>query len=469
MSLKIKTILNEGASDILYHFTYSRNVANMIKTNKINMTAAIGTPADYRVNKKKLFFFSTTRSRSTGYVAGNTYIKLDGRKLKHRYKIAPVDYWQNSKDPTKYASTSDYIKYGMPSEQEDRIVHDKEHIPNARDYIMEVHMVVKRVFNETVDLVNACIEYDIPLYIYANDKDWGTQRNGKRVTDVSDVSYDASNDSDLPEREYSGEFYKLDTIAAMVAYNNDTIYNQILKQYPDPKVKSLLDTELETIKKGEYGYNNIDQIISRLRTSIHNNRANSHPIARFVLQILADDMRKWKATTTSIYVKKKFTGGAKFADEYRDELYAYVLKLTKQHLPKIIEDNFWMSGEIDGTEYRYISDSPVVKSVVLKYVKPVIAKYKSVIYNTTESYSDIFRRYSSDDVYYELYLASDMEIKRTANFSEDISIDIYDNGSIDDALRDTLYAIFRVFTDNVPDKFKEFKDELDVIRSKYHI
>ena len=50
-------ILNEGASDILYHFTYTSNVSNILETDKISLASAIGSPTDLSINIKKFFFF----------------------------------------------------------------------------------------------------------------------------------------------------------------------------------------------------------------------------------------------------------------------------------------------------------------------------------------------------------------------------------------------------------------------------
>ena len=53
--MKLKTILeniiNEGASDILYHFMQTVYALDVLKKDKFNMIAAMGDDADYDKNR----------------------------------------------------------------------------------------------------------------------------------------------------------------------------------------------------------------------------------------------------------------------------------------------------------------------------------------------------------------------------------------------------------------------------------
>ena len=60
-------ILDEGASDVMYHFTNSGALINILRTNEFILTAAVGSVSDFSINKNRFFFFSTTRSKSSGY------------------------------------------------------------------------------------------------------------------------------------------------------------------------------------------------------------------------------------------------------------------------------------------------------------------------------------------------------------------------------------------------------------------
>jgi len=81
---------------------------------------------------------------------------LDGRRLKMRYRIVPVKYFKDS------------------TEQEDRIISDKQFIPNAKQYILSVHMVI----NDSLgSLVEICKENNIPFFVYRNYEDFLIQKN----------------------------------------------------------------------------------------------------------------------------------------------------------------------------------------------------------------------------------------------------------------------------------------------------
>jgi len=105
---RLERYLVEKVGQGLYHFTQLQYACNILKTNEISLTSAAGSSADLAVNKKKFFFFSLTRSRSQGYTLGQTKILFDDNKLKQNYKIIPVDYWNWSKNPDDYETTSEF-------------------------------------------------------------------------------------------------------------------------------------------------------------------------------------------------------------------------------------------------------------------------------------------------------------------------------------------------------------------------
>jgi len=81
-----KSLLTEGLTPILYHFTSIHNLINILKEDEFQASTNLGSSADFNVSGGKFFFFSTTRSRSAGYNQGNVKIVLDGQKLNQNYK-----------------------------------------------------------------------------------------------------------------------------------------------------------------------------------------------------------------------------------------------------------------------------------------------------------------------------------------------------------------------------------------------
>jgi hypothetical protein len=175
--LNEQQILNEGASDILYHFTYMNNLFNILKNNELSLTAAIGSKSDYNINKNKFYYLSTTRSKSSGYKKGDVKIVLDGRKIKQNNKITPVDYWQWSKNRNDYDSESAYSSALTSLEQEDRIVSDKPIIENAIKYIIEIHILINTPNTKLMNIIDICKNNNVKLYLYDNQKNWFNQIN----------------------------------------------------------------------------------------------------------------------------------------------------------------------------------------------------------------------------------------------------------------------------------------------------
>jgi len=148
-------MLLEGASDIMYHFTQAKHAVSILTDNYFKLS--VGDKRDKELNQGKDFYLSTTRTKILGFNSAPVKLVLDGRRLKMRYRIAPVKYFEGEK-----------------TEQEDRIISDKQFIPNAKQYILSVHMVI----NDSLgSLVEICKENNIPFFVYRYYKDFLVQKN----------------------------------------------------------------------------------------------------------------------------------------------------------------------------------------------------------------------------------------------------------------------------------------------------
>jgi hypothetical protein len=67
--------LNEGLSDIVYHFTNLSNIIEILEDNRFQLSTNLGSDADQWTSKNKFYFFSTTRSRIKRYAYGVVKIK----------------------------------------------------------------------------------------------------------------------------------------------------------------------------------------------------------------------------------------------------------------------------------------------------------------------------------------------------------------------------------------------------------
>ena len=149
-----ENLLTEMVSDITYHFNYLNRTEQILKSNKINLAAAFGSYSDKIINKNKLFFLSTTSSRSSnvGYAASLpkrdlVRITLNGRLLNQNYKSTRVDYWNRPKDPKDPmyntngvlgTGKSFYRNISRQDELEDRFISDKDEIKPANKYIISI-------------------------------------------------------------------------------------------------------------------------------------------------------------------------------------------------------------------------------------------------------------------------------------------------------------------------------------------
>ena len=185
--MKIKEILNESATDILYHFTTLDGGYHVAKSGVFKLSAAIGTRSEAELQIKGYpYFLSTSRSKvgdyhkSTGsgsYRAGMGHtgcmFVLDGQWLNDRYKTRPVDYWgrdwQHTPDRT--------------SESEDRVFSKTNTISAA--CIKEVHVLMEE-FKEVQSAKARGIllwakTNDIPAFLYDNRKSWMAQQKSAAV------------------------------------------------------------------------------------------------------------------------------------------------------------------------------------------------------------------------------------------------------------------------------------------------
>lgn len=161
-----KKTLNEGITDIVYHYTDLRSVYDILKTDRFRTSPAFEEDAEMNLGYN--FYFSTTRSPLNSYT-DVVLIKLDGRKFGYRYKARPVNFFGSGR------SQDD-------NEMEDRIFTDRGFIPNASDYILEIRILVEEEllnserssdalrtgFGTVKNLCGLCEEKNIPLRLYTD-------------------------------------------------------------------------------------------------------------------------------------------------------------------------------------------------------------------------------------------------------------------------------------------------------------
>lgn len=189
-------LYTEGASSILFHHTYIRNLYKILDTNKFKLTFSLSGKPDRENLKDDAFYMSFSRIRWSGYNygsgVGSVIIQVDGSKLNQRYKVEPIDYW-------KYGFET-RIKSAIADEQEDRLMYNKSSIP-AIPYIQNVSILINKELIPYASYISGkCKELNIPCYVYTDFRAF--KLGDKRRTITIDQSTEYPIETEYPPSEY---------------------------------------------------------------------------------------------------------------------------------------------------------------------------------------------------------------------------------------------------------------------------
>lgn len=331
--------LNEGVSDIVYHYTSHNAFVNIVKEDAFYGTLAIGTDSDLKLNRGKTYFFSTTRSKSQGFNLGQVRFTIDGRKLSQKYKGISVDYWQHSKNPNDYGSFADFKQYSK-DEMEDRILLDSPEIKTAGKYIKEVHMILnseRGQFDENeMKAINQWSDkYSIPITVYDEaelgygqvEKAFKMEKGGIPIKEfnVKLIQRDDTFSNTGPQGRIIGQIIallepddekarerlinQLDLSYIDIEKADIGISNKEYRQEIIDKLKKFVDYEIRDnvrlIKRGDV--NVIPDWAQSVRSNLHNDRTNRERNIRKFIKMLTQDMRRYKTNDIAKYIEKKLT------------------------------------------------------------------------------------------------------------------------------------------------------------------
>jgi hypothetical protein len=189
-------LLEEGLSPVLFHHTDIWSLLSILEMDAFKLSPVFDALRDQELNLGRMFYLSTSRTRTASYrfsrMSASTtsvFLTLDGKKFSNNFKGAPVDFF----------GKSDRERKSKPYEQEDRIVSNKELIPNALSYITKIEIFkednkVPRGLN--LDHLVNLTKGKIPVLWY-KDKQSYTVGNAAKALDIrllreSDVVEEAS-------------------------------------------------------------------------------------------------------------------------------------------------------------------------------------------------------------------------------------------------------------------------------------
>ncbi len=318
--MRLLSLINEIVSGgEIYHYTYPNSISSILKSNSINLSSNLGGAADKFGNK--LFFLSLSRTKSLrqGYKAGvdreMTRIVFDSNKLNTRFKSMPVDYW--GLKGTREANRSNNSSF----EFEDRLVSDKPIMDNVINYIIRIEGVVKpdgsNMAKTTADLISTANSLNVPIQIYANEKDLYLKRNSINDSFTEGIE----RDPEYKPWTYSYGGRILEHILAINLYSESYFNN--------PGGMDQLCADMETYKKNngielEMGcfdlyekmknlyFNNMDSLRS-FKADLHNlfksgTGSKQETDVRKHIMLLTREMKKYGVTSVDDYYKIKIHG-----------------------------------------------------------------------------------------------------------------------------------------------------------------
>ena len=182
--IKLKDILMERISDVVYHFTTTEAAGYIIDSNRFRLQEIPSRNVDPGRKYDMGYYMSVARTKIEGYTKNMSNsrcyfvrFELDGTKLSNRYKGGAYNYFQSKHGDNEY------------EEYEDRIYSTDMFIPNARGYIKRMDLDASRkcpggFSNET--LIEIATGAGVPTFLYPSREKWSQQSGGVEVKNVKE-------------------------------------------------------------------------------------------------------------------------------------------------------------------------------------------------------------------------------------------------------------------------------------------
>lgn len=192
-------ILLRESSRILYHYT--NNLNNILSSDSFYLTNALLSQAEAShlpKGNEYPFFLSLTRNPVSGSYRTRCRLTLDGDRLRHRYPIIPVDYWN--------------ARATGHSEQEDRLWSKDQIIKKATSYIKTIELYVPsdRLKDFRFPHIPSALSYisdRIPVYLYTDEKSFFSSKKENSIS-----LKDKENEYAFQQRDYSNEQKDLELV-----------------------------------------------------------------------------------------------------------------------------------------------------------------------------------------------------------------------------------------------------------------
>lgn len=364
-------LMESIATPILYHFTNSDSLKNILVNNNLLLTSNISSKSDQKGNASYYMSFTRTKSTKSGYGTkfrrpNSVRITFDGTKLNNNYKFLPIDYWQ-------YPKTPELMLQQSGDETEDRLVSDKDSIPNANKYIKRVDMFVndKGVYKEVIDNAN---RLGIEIFFYDNEKDFENGNPLKSITPNIKSSED----------EYVSEFRYSYNLIGILSYKNPGII-PILKDKISDLNMGIIEEYHNKLDTSLHYSSLLDDTATAISTTLSNSKTTTNPIERFVIFEINKDYKKLGATSIKDYLVKKMYIGKKTQKDFNNEFYINVNKFIDDEVNKSFVD-YRISGYVNGEDERNLFDVKEFVNDYKKFINDIKGYLKDYILNNNDMY-----------------------------------------------------------------------------------
>jgi hypothetical protein len=407
--MKLSTIINEIVSgDEIYHYSYPNSISNILNTNTINLSSNLGGTADKFGDRFFFLSLSRTKSLRQGYRASAdremTRIVFDSKKLNARFKSMAVDYWQ-------LKGTKEGNRNSMSSfEYEDRLVSDKPTIDNISNYILRIEGVVRpdgsNMAKTTKDLINVANSHNIPIQIYANEKDLYLKKNP--INDSFVEGFDKDNEYKWGHRNNTSIIMN---ILAINLYDEAYIRKQggmdsfcpVMNDYMNKNnLKMDIDCYSVYKKMGDLyfdykdGFRSFQADLHTLFKSGREDDSRSH------IMLLVNEMKKYGVKDLDTYYKLKIHGmKPKDGARYKNKQYSICRlmdgKWVAEDNNKPLEDlrgRFSYLGQEDRYDYYDIKDAPGTIGDWLKHLTKKYTEKKVEQIINSIGYDDYYQEYT---------------------------------------------------------------------------
>ncbi len=434
-----EALLTEGATPILYHFTTTNRLLNILDTNSFYLTPTVASKSDQ--NKGANYFMSFTRTKSNKHGYGTKFrspnsvrIKVDGQKISQNNKVIPIDYWQ-------YPRTPELMKQGG-DEMEDRVISNKNEITNANKYIISIDVFIseKGIEQSVIDKAN---ELNIKINFYNNLADFTNGNPSKAIEPtIKTVSNKREERLRLPE-------YTMGLLAYREPNIKEMLLNDLKNKYKvGDEVLKFYDGTMERYsEKLDYNLKDNDFTLTDLTASIgselHNNKTSDNPIIRYITHFFINELKKKNVSTIKDYLRYKYYIGKKSPEDIKKDFNNEINKLIDNSFKTGLESLYFRTYTKDGEEIPELNKYPPL----LNYLNQKVNEIKKYTSEYILNNDDMFR-YSyvlgNDYISKAINLKDNSEVKNIANNIEDVNTE-----QLNRPIYEVLWDIDRFYYDEV--------------------